>query len=111
MGLFSAIGNFFKGIFGKVSDFVKKAWQLATPFLQEVLSKTAQNVWNASKDLFIAAVQFVAEQGFPTDDEKRRAFRYYMETNSHDVIAKLSDSELNLLREMALAIFKKASGQ
>ncbi|RJO64149.1 MAG: hypothetical protein C4540_04525 [Candidatus Omnitrophota bacterium] len=100
-----------KGLFSKVGSFVKKLWALAQPFLQEVLSKTAQNIWASSQDLFIAAVQYVAEQGLPTDEARQKAFKAYLLEKAKDKISQLKDRELNLLREMALAIYKKATEQ
>lgn len=98
-----------KSIFSNIGSFIKKMWNLATPFLKEVLSKTAQNIWASSQDLFVAAIQYVAEQGLPTDEAKQKAFKAYLLEKAKDEVSQLKDSELNLLREMALAIYKKAT--
>ena len=97
-----------KGLFNKVGAFVSKMWNLAKPFLQEVLSATAKNIWISSQDILIAAVQYVAEQGLPTDEAKQGAFKQYLKDKGTVELAELKDSELNLLREMALAIWKKS---
>ena len=105
MGLFSAIGNFFKGIFDKVA----KMWNLAKPFLQEVLSQSAQAALSSLQSLAIEAAQYVATKGLPDDQAKRDAFKAYMVGKAKDQVDVLKDSELNLLRETAVAIVKKAS--
>jgi hypothetical protein len=105
MGLFSAIGNFFKGLFNKIA----KMWNLAKPFLQEVLSQTAQNALDSLQTLAIEAAQYVAAQGLPDDKSKQDAFKAYMINKAKDQVDILKDSELNLLREAAVAIVKKAS--
>lgn len=111
MNVFKAIGSWFKSLFEKVGSIVKKLWSLAQPYLKEVLSETAQNIWASSQDLFIAAVQYVAEQGLPTDEAKQKAFKAYLLEKAKDEVSELKDSELNLLREMALAIYKKVTGK
>ncbi len=103
--------SWFKSLFDKVGAFIKKAWKLANPFLQEVLSRTAQEIWKSSQDLFITAVEYVATQGLPTDEDKQKAFKDYMAQNAKDELNQLKASELNLLREMALAIWKKTKEQ
>jgi hypothetical protein len=111
MGFFGAIGMFFKNIFSKVGAFVSRMWTLAKPFLQEALSQTAQNVWASTQDLFVEAAKYVGEQGLPTDEAKRKAFKEYMEVKAKAEVGQLKDLEFNLLREMAVAIWKKAAGQ
>lgn len=111
MKIFKAIGNWFKSLFDKVRTFIKKAWKLAAPFLQEVLSETANNIWASSQDLFIAAAQYVASQGLPTDEEKQKAFKDYMAKAASAEVEQLKDNEFNLLREMAVAIFKKVTAK
>jgi phage-related protein len=107
MGIMANIGNFFKNMFSKVGNFISKMWTLAKPFIQEALSKTAQEVWSKSQSLLIDAVAYVASQGLSTDEAKQEAFKTYMKEKSEVAIDELKDSELNLLREMALAIYKK----
>lgn len=102
------LGSWIKRLFSKLGSFIKKAWNLAQPFIKEVLSKTAQQVWATSQGLLIEAVQYVATQGLPTDKAKQEAFKEYMKNKSGLAIEELKDSELNLLREMALAIWKKS---
>jgi hypothetical protein len=96
--------DFFKGLFNKLS----KLFNLAKPFLKEVLSQTAQNIWVSSQSLFVEAVQYVSLQGLPNDEAKRKAFNEYMATRAKGQFELLKESEINLLREMALAIFKKS---
>ena len=109
MKILKTVGNWFKSLFGKIGSLVKKMWILAQPFLKEVLSKTAQNVWASSQDLLIAAVQYVATQELPTNEAKQKAFKEYLLRQAKDEVSQLKDSELNLLREMALAIYKKVA--
>lgn len=101
--------KWFKSLFDKIGTVIKKAWNLASPFLNEVLSETAQNIWKSSQDLFIAGIQYVATQGLPTDESKQNAFKDYMTKAAKEKVVQLKGSELNLLREMALAIYKKAT--
>ena len=109
MGMFSAIGNFFKGLFNKVGATITKMWKLAEPFLQEVLSQTAQSVWASLQSLAVEAVQYVGTQGLPTDQAKQDAFVAYMTEKAKDQVTVLKASEINLLRETAVAIYKKAT--
>ncbi len=111
MGLLSKLGNMIHSLFDKIGAFIARLWQAAEPFLKEVLSKTAQNVWASSQDLFIAAAQYVAQQGLPSTEEKQKAFRDYMTSHASEEVKELKDSELNLLREMAVAIIKKVKEQ
>lgn len=104
MGLFKSIGNFFAGLFNKVV----KLWNLAKPFLLEVLSRSAQNVLASLQSLAIEAAQYVGKQGLPTDELKQSAFKSYMLSKAKDQVNVLKDSELNLLRETAVAIWKKS---
>ncbi|MFA5388851.1 MAG: hypothetical protein WC312_03755 [Candidatus Omnitrophota bacterium] len=108
MGVISAIKRFFQGIFDKIGALIGRLLELAKPFLKETLSKTAQDVWASTQDLFMEAVKYVAEKGFPDDEAKRKAFKEYMEGRAKYEIKQLKDSEFNLLREMALAIWKVA---
>jgi len=107
MGIMANISNFFKSFFNKAGAFIGKMWTLAKPFIQEALSATAQAVWEKSQGLLVDAVAYVAAQGLPTDKAKQEAFKNYMQEKSEIAISDLKDSELNLLREMALAIYKK----
>jgi hypothetical protein len=109
MGIFSAIGNWFMGIIDKVKALISKLWGLAKPFLREVLSRAAQMAWETLKDLLIEAAQYVATQGLPTDEAKQKAFKDYMILKAKDEVEQLKDSEFNMLREMAVAIVKKAN--
>ena len=108
---FNNIGDFFRGMFDKIRAFIQKAWRLASPFLREVLSRTAQMAWETLKDLLIEAAQYVATQGLPTDEAKQKAFKDYMILKAKDKVEQLKDSEFNMLREMAVAIVKKATEQ
>ena len=85
-----------------------KLWNLAKPFLQEALSKTAAAAWEALQELAIEAVKYVASQGLPTDQAKRDAFQAYMTSKAKDQVAVLKGYEFNLLRETAVAIWKKS---
>jgi len=105
MGLFT----WFKELFNIMGGFIKRACKLAEPFLQEVLSRTAKNVWDNSQDLFISAAQYVAIQGLPTTEAKQKAFKDYLVKRSKEEINDLKDSEINLLREMAVVIVKKVT--
>lgn len=109
MGLFSAIGSFFKNLFGKAGSLIQKYWELAKPFLQEFLSQSANMALTALQALAIQAVQQIASQGLPTDEAKQKAFAEYMKQALKDKGLTLKDAELNLLRETALAIWKKAN--
>jgi len=109
MGFFSAIGNFFKSLFNKAGALISRLWTLAKPFLQEVLSETASNIFESLKSLAVEAVGYVASQGLPTDQAKQDAFVAYMTTKAKDQVSVLKTSEINLLRETALAIYKKAT--
>jgi len=103
------LGSWLKSLWGIFASKVKKLWNLASPFLKEILSKSAQAVWASSQDILIEAVQYVAAQGLPTDAEKQEAFKSYLKTKLKDEISELKTSELNLLMEMAVSIAKKAA--
>ena len=92
-----------------LGDLAAKLWKLAEPFLQEALSETAQSVWSSLQTLAVQAVQYVETQGLPTDQAKQDAFLAYMTNKAKDQVAVLKTSEINLLRETALAIFVKAT--
>ena len=106
MSIFSAIGNWFKSL----GNLVKKLWNIAEPFLLEVLSQEAQKFWTTSQDLLVAAAQYVSTQGLPTSDAARKAFGDYMLSKVKDEWSTLKEWEQNLLREMALSIAKKITG-
>jgi hypothetical protein len=105
----AAIGNFFHSLFDKAGAFIKKMWNLAEPFLSQMLSQTAANALDSLQALAIAAVSQIATQGLPNDDAKRKAFADYMKAKLQEQSIVLKDSELNLLRETAVAIWKKAN--
>lgn len=105
---FKAIGDLFKALFNRARAFISRAWALAKPFLGQILSETANNIIASLQDLAVEAVSYVATQGLPTDEAKQKAFATYMAEKAKDQVGKLSTSQLNLLREMALAIYKKA---
>ena len=109
MGVFSKIGDFFKSVFGKAKTFIKKAWELATPFFKEILRASTAAAFESLKELAIEAVKQIATQGLPTDDAKRKAFADYMKVATEKEGIELKDYELNLLRETAYAIWKKAT--
>jgi len=110
MSVFSSIGSFFHGLFDKAGAFVAKMWNLAKPFLKEVLSQTASNALSSLQALAIAAVTQIASQGLPTDDAKRKAFENYMKAELAKQGIVLKDAEMNLLRETTLAIWKASQG-
>jgi len=103
------LGKLVRNIWERLTSTVKKLWSLASPFLREVLSKSAQAVWESSKDLLVEAVQYVSEQGLPTDEAKREAFKTYLSAKLKSEISELKTSEINLLMEMAVSIAKKAA--
>jgi len=99
-----------KGLFQKAGSLFSKLWNIAKPFLQQILSSSAQAVWSSLQDLAVQAVAYVATQGLPDDEAKRKAFEEFMLKAAKDKVEQLKDSEFNLLREIALAIFKKSQG-
>jgi len=108
MSIFSSIGNWFKGLFDKVGAYIQKMWALATPFLKQILSTTASNIIASLQTLAVEAVAYVSTQGLPTDEAKQEAFIAYMKEKAEAQVSALKTSELNLLREIALAIYKKS---
>lgn len=109
MNIFQKIWSWITGGAKHLGDLAANLWILAKPFLQEVLSQTAQSVWASLQALAIDAVQYVEQQGLPTDQAKQDAFAAYMASKAKDQVAALKTSELNLLRETALAIYQKAT--
>ena len=101
------LGNWIWSLFNKAKALVSRLWSLAKPFVQEALSKTAQAVWESLQALAIEGVKYVSEQGLPTDKEKQDAFKAYMLLKAKDQVSVLKDYEFNLLRETAVAIWKK----
>ena len=99
--------NWFKGLFSNVGSKIRKMWNLAQPFLKELLSASANAAFDSLKSLAIEAATYVATQGLPTDKAKQDAFKTYMVDKAKDEVAVLKDSEINLLRETAVAIYKK----
>ena len=108
MGLMANIKYFFIGLFDKTGAAIKKLWTLAKPFLQEVLRESAQRAFESLQTLAIEAVKYVLTQGLPSDKAKQDAFKDYMVGKAKDQVDLLKDYEINLLRETALAIVKKA---
>lgn len=104
MGLIS----WFKSLFDKAKATVSRLWDLAKPFLQEALSATSAAVFASLKSLAVEAVGYVAGQGLPTDKAKQDAFKAYMVSKAKDEVGALKDYEINLLRETAVAIWKKS---
>ena len=102
------LGNWIWSVFNKLGAFLKKAFNTAKPFIAEMLSKTAQNIWNNAQPLLMEAVAYVASQGLPTDQAKQDAFKKYMQQKSTIALNDLKDQELATIREMALAIWKKS---
>lgn len=109
MGILGSIKYWFLGVFGKIKALITKLWEVAKPFIKEVLSQAAQAAWESLKELLIEAAQYVAEKGLPTDEAKRIAFKEYMLSKAKDEVEQLKDSEFNMLREMAVAIVKKVN--
>jgi hypothetical protein len=109
MSIFSAIGSWIHGLFDKAAATINKYWTLVKPFLMEVLSQTASNALASLQSLAIAAVTQIATQGLPDDDAKRKAFENYMKAQLQAQGLVLKDSEMNLLRETAVAIAKAAA--
>jgi hypothetical protein len=111
MNIFKTVWNWIKGGVKHLGELAGKMWKTAEPFLQEVLSETAQSVWKSLQTLAIEACQYVETQGLPTTQAKQDAFTAYMSSKAKDQLAALKTSEINLLRETALAIFKKATAK
>ncbi len=109
MNIFQKLWSWITGGAKHLGDLAAKMWKLAQPFLQEILSKTAQSVWNSLQTLAIEACQYVEAQGLPDDKTKQAAFLAYMTSKAADQVAVLKDSEINLLRETAYQIFTKAT--
>lgn len=109
MNIFSKLWSWITGGAKHLGDLVAKFWKLAEPFLQQVLSQTAQSVWASLQALAIEAVKYVETQGLPTDKAKQDAFLAYMQGKAKEQVTVLKDSEINLLRETALAIYTKAT--
>jgi len=107
MGVLGNIKYWFLNMFGKIKALIAKLWEAAKPFIKEVLSQAAQQAWESLQELLIEAAQYVATQGLPTDEAKRIAFKEYMLSKAKKEVEQLKDSELNMLREMAVAIVKK----
>ena len=105
---FKALWNWITGGAKHLGDLVAKLWTLAEPYFKEILSETAQSVWDSLQTLAVQACQYVEAQGLPTDDAKKAAFLAYMTDKAKDQVAVLKTKEINLLRENALAIFEKA---
>ena len=95
-----------KGLFSKAKDKAQELWKLAEPFLVSLFDATKARVLLSLREMALEAVQYVAEQGLPTDSDKREAFKKYMQEKSEGKVDELKDYELALLRETALAIFK-----
>jgi hypothetical protein len=95
-----------KGLFSKAKDKARELWLLAEPFLVQVFNDTKAKVLLSLRELALEAVKYVSEQGLPTDEAKRDAFKQYMKEKSEGKVDELKDYELALLRETALAIFK-----
>lgn len=109
MSIFKNIWSWITGGAKHLGDLAGKLWTLAEPFLKQILSETAQSVWSSLQTLAVEAVQYVATQGLPTDQAKQDAFVAYMTSKAKDQVAVLKTSEINLLRETALAIYNKAT--
>jgi hypothetical protein len=108
-GPLKAIGNFFHSLIDKAGVFLAKMWDLASPFLKEALSESAQQFLATGKQLLNDAVQHVEEKGLPTTKEKQDEFYSYMATQAGSRWTGLAEFETDTLRQMALGIFKAAA--
>ena len=95
-----------KGLFSKAKDKAQELWKLAEPFLINLFHESTAAVMLSLRELAVEAVKYVSEQGLPTDEAKRFAFKQYMQEKSEGKIDELKDYELNLLRETAVAVYK-----
>ena len=111
MSIFSAIGGFFKNLFTKAGSLLKKLWEIASPFVKEVLSEAAAKIWESAKEILIEVLTQIATKGLPTDDAKRDAFEDAMKAKLGAEWEELKDYEKNTLREMALSIVKKTTSE
>ncbi|MEN6414414.1 MAG: hypothetical protein ABFC84_16880 [Veillonellales bacterium] len=109
MGILQVIKGWFGVGIDKFKALVSKLWILGKPFLKEILSQTAYDVWHTSKDLLIEAVKYVALKGLPTEQEQKDAFYEYMRKTGNAKIKDLRTRDLNFLRELALQVYDKAS--
>ncbi|MGD0336707.1 MAG: hypothetical protein ABSB18_06370 [Candidatus Omnitrophota bacterium] len=109
MGILGNIKYFVLGLFNKLGAFIKKMWDLASPFLKEALSESAQELLATGKQLLNDAVQHVEDKGLPTTKEKQDEFYSYMATQAGSRWTNLAEFETDTLRQMALGIFKAAA--
>ncbi len=109
MNILKTIWAWITGGAKHLGDLASRLWTIAQPYFKQILSETAQTVWASLQDLAIQACQYVEAQGLPDTKSKQTAFLDFMTGKAKDQIAVLKDSEIALLRENALAIFKKAA--
>ena len=102
------LGNWIWSIWDKVNAFLKRFWTKASPALKEVLGEVAYLLWEKGQALLVEAVAYVAAQGLPTDKAKQDAFEEYMKEKSEIAIDEIKDDEFAIIRNLALAAWKKA---
>lgn len=108
MNIFRRIWSKIVPVANKVKTFIARLWDKAQPFLGEVLSASAQIILQESKDVLIAAVKYVEANGFPTEDEKKTAFKKYLIEVGKVNLDDIKTREINLLREIAVGIWEAA---
>ncbi len=107
MGLGAIIGNFFKSFFDKVGSFIKKMWNLTSPFVNAILSREGKVFWNSSQELIIQALKIVKEKGLPTTEAKQKEFAAIMTDAAKDKWTSIKESEQGWMRETGLLILKE----
>jgi len=108
MGLGAKIKNFFSNLFDKAKAIIKRAFNLAKPFVKEFLSEAAAYLWEHGQELLMEAVEYVEAQGLPTTEAKQKAFKDYMQQRSEFKIDEIKANDFLAVETMALAAWKKA---
>lgn len=105
MGLGAVIKQWFK----KLGNLIAKLWDKAKPLVKAVLSEAAQRLWDSSQDLLQEAWEYVEEQGLPTSDAKRKAFKDYMTKKAKAEWEEIKEGDQDTILQIAHSIFSKAS--
>ncbi len=82
-------------------------WAKIQPSLQVIFKGSMGIVWAFAKDMALETVVQIAQQGLPTNDEKRKAFENAMKAKLKSAGKTASDAEINLVRELALQLAKE----
>lgn len=101
--MFKAIGRFFKALFKGAAKAVTSLFDFLGEFLKSARGKLLESIWDLAVE---CAGQIAANPTLTTDEDKRHAFERAMKKAVKEEGKELSDSILNIARELAVQYVK-----